>query len=111
VRPAVCTFIAGDRAPVFAHPYPAAEILGTLQRQAADIANLRSEVAQCGTRADLAALERGVASRLAALDRRLDALEADTAVELPVEALEALLGTGTAAAARGDDDDDGGGGR
>jgi uncharacterized protein len=60
---------------------------------------MRSEMAHMSTKSDLQALERAISGRLAALDRRISAIEADTSVDLPLDLLEATLEGGAAAAA------------
>ena len=97
-------------APIPLHPHP--DILDTLQRQSSEIAGLRQEVARSCTRTDLQDLERGLAARLSGLEARIDRLDADACVNIPLDVLEATLDShvdvdGGGGGADGDDDEGG----
>lgn len=67
------------------------EILHQLQRQAAEINNLRGDISERVTRTELQSFERAVGDRMASLERRIEQLEAETALDIPLDMAETLL--------------------
>jgi hypothetical protein len=63
------------------------EILETVQRQSIEIANLRAEVGQHATRGEVAELSRALGARLGALEGRVERLEEETCLSIPLEVL------------------------
>lgn len=63
------------------------EILETVQRQTVEISNLRAEVGQHATRGEVAELSRSLGARLASLEGRLERLEEETSLSIPLEVL------------------------
>jgi hypothetical protein len=85
------------------------EILETLQRQSMEISNFKSDLASRASRGDIHELERRLYARLSLLEGRVDRLEADTSVSLPLDVLlqqEALSSSASAASAAASSDMD-----
>ena len=85
------------------------EILETLQRQSVEISNFKSDLASRASRGDIHELERRLYARLSLLEGRVDRLEADTSVSLPLDVLlqqEALSSSASAASAAASSDMD-----
>lgn len=62
-----------------------------LSAQAAEINNIKSSIQSCGTKDDLRNLEQAISLRISGLERRVDNLELDTSIDLPLSVLEDAL--------------------
>ena len=67
------------------------EILTQLQKQATDIHNIKSELTQYSTKNDLLALEQVLNHRIISLENRIEQLENDTHIDIPIDILENTL--------------------
>lgn len=70
------------------------EILDRLAKQSQDISNLRTELSNAATRSEVQALEKAISTRIGSLERRIDRLELETSLDIPLDVLDANIAGG-----------------